>query len=341
MQNTWKPLVALALIALIMVSGFSAVAVLAKEGRSGSGSSGRGETELEIEDGKLLVKPSVVMPTSTGEMYRPYFIGRFSGNGFIESGNDAEPISINVGKDNGRVFPLASAEALNDDAYAKIAKELEISTDEAKATAVVASTSTGVAQAAIAQDVSNKRRGDVWSGVLTIGFGDMQEEFFLIGKEKESSIRFAVIPMGEYPVDLINKLEIKKRTFSRIELWNGELNLKSDSDFKGEWKFTAFSYNQYYGYDYSSGVRAMPLEIATGSKAEVSDYIVEPVMIKKQKVFGFIPSGKQVAVVKIYKGDVMIAERTLAEDEVSEIDNLVLRVVKINGELKVVAETKS
>ena len=64
-------------------------------------------------------------------------------------------------------------------------------------------------------------------------------------------------------------------------------------------------------------------------------------MIKKQKVFGFIPSGKQVAVVKIYKGDVMIAERTLAEDEVSEIDNLVLRVVKINGELKVVAETKS
>ena len=288
-KNTWKPLVALALIALIMVSGFSAVAVLAKEGSSGRGSSGRGETELEIEDGKLLVKPSAAMPVSANEMYRPYFIGRFSGNGFIESGNDAEPISINVGKDNGRVFPLASAEALNDDAYAKIAEELDISTDDAKATAAVATTaSTGVAQAAIAQDVSNKRRDDVWSGVLTIGFGDMQEEFFLIGKEKESSIKFAVIPMGEYPVELINKLEIKKRTFSRIELWNGALNLKSDSDFNGEWKFTAFSYNQYYGYDYGYGVRAMPLEIATGSKAEVSDYIVEPLMIKQQKVFGLI-----------------------------------------------------
>lgn len=334
-QNTWKPLVALALIVLMLASGFSAVAVLAKEGSSGSGSSGRGETELEIEDGKLLVKPSRLSGAlPAGEMYRPYFIGRFSGNGFIESGNDAEPISINVGKDNGRVFPLASTEALTDDAYAKIAEELEITADEAKATAVVASTSadsTGVIQSA-----SSRKRNDVWSGVLTIGFGDMQEDFFIVGREKGSSIKFAVIAIGKYPVE-INELEVEKKTFSRMELWRGVLNLKSESDFNGEWKLTAFSYNQFYGY----GVRAMPLEIATGVKAEVSDYIVEPVKIKKQKVFGFIPAGKQVAVVKIYKGNVLIAEKTLAENEVSEIDNLVLRVVKINGELKVVAETKS
>lgn len=258
----------------------------------------------------------------------------FSGTGFIIDNNDAEPIRINARK-NGRGYPMmeevrgyASGDA---DILQEVAATLNIAQEELEESAVSEETEAGIEKLAIAKrPIKNK---NIWSGTLHVGAGQFQEQFVLIGKENEdgTEIKFAVISMENYPLE-ISELVIDRDVFRSVEIWRGDLDLESTS-YEGDWKLTASSqrYDPWY---------RMPLEIAAGEKAEAGEYEIEPVKVTRKKLFGFIPFGKKVALLKVFKAGKLVGEASVQEGQTAEIDDLALTVADIEGDdVNVVAET--
>ncbi|MBU2497243.1 MAG: hypothetical protein KJ767_04245, partial [Nanoarchaeota archaeon] len=85
----------------------------------------------------------------------------------------------------------------------------------------------------------------------------------------------------------------------------------------------------------------VPLEIQEGEQGQVNDYTIEPIAIKRVRLFGLLPIGKEQAQVKVWKGNELVAERTLKEGETAQIGNLTLKVVKIDDRLQIIAETET
>ena len=262
---------------------------------------------------------------TTGSMY-PWYLRTFSGTGFIIDNEEenAEPIRI-VARKTGTFTITAPEEETRKAVLNQIQEKLGIE-ESAILPASASETESNKTKKQGAKVIKDK---DVWSGTLTIGFGNLQKHYAIVGKEKDNSIEFAVISLHEYPVE-INKLVIEKKIFPRLEIWKGTLELKS-SDYKGEWQLTASSYR--YSYP-------VPLEIAKGEQAKVSDYTIKPVEIKRKiKLFGFLPVGKEHAVVKVWKGKNLIGEKILSAGDTAQIGNLSLKVVKIKDRLQIIAET--
>lgn len=308
--NIGKLLVALVLATLVMTSGlFVAFAQMADK------------TEPVVAR-KVPTVASTDRPVS--DVVRTLSVNQFSGSGFImsEDGKRAEPIRI-VAVRNGGVFPtLTSIRAVDVPVGEPVPEDEDVVTED-----------TFVKRAREKLGTSEFN----WKGTITIGVGNLQERFLLYGVEKSSVIEFAVVPTK--PVltsNAIGELEVKRMVFPSIELWQGELGINSVSNFNGKWKFTAFSHRIAFGK-----IMPVPLEISRGAEVEVGDYVIKAGEIRRQRIlFGFIPIGKEVAIVEIYKDGKLIAEKTLAEGEIVEIDDLILRVVKINGKLKVVPTIK-
>ncbi len=313
-----KLLVALVLTALVMTSTFSAFAL----GATQTPVIAR-QVSTDI-DYKAKIVPFGIVPPP--ERYQTHF----SGSGAIENGDTAEPIRI-VARKGGVALPSIASGIQGDRLLDEVADKLGISEEEIKSAVAV---DTDVGKLTSARPVRIRSDSDIWSGHLTVGIGVLQETYFLVGKEQGSEIEFAVIPIGKYPVE-INELVVEREVFPSIEIWKGYLGLSSESNFVGSWDVTAFS----------SGFVLrrvpVPLEIASGAEAVVDGYTIKTVEIKRQRLFGFIPTGNQQAIVEIYKDGQLVSKQTLTEDQTAVVGDLTLRVVKINGELKVVVETEA
>lgn len=310
--NIGKLLVILVLAAFVITSGI--VLTFADEEPE------QGQILAETIQARIHQPDTDIEETEIAIMPNPKYFQTFTGSGFVidDTQQKAQPIRITVSKN--MAFPIALLDKGGEEIFSQIEGKLAI----AESSISDEETTTGIRTKVIKDE-------DVWSGTLTIGSGNLQEKYFVIGKENNREIDLTVISFGEYPI-VMSELTVKRQIFPVIEIWNGNLDLDS-SIYDGEWQLTAYS-QRYYGYRYP-----VPLEIAQGEQAEISDYKIEPVTITKVKMFGFLPIGKEQAVVKIWKGGNLIAEKTLKEGETAEIGNLTINVVKIDGRLKVIAET--
>lgn len=305
---TLKAFIAVLLTTLVITSVLANISVLAESDTNNSE-----ESLSQSELAETAVKTKVEKLEKVKEVIRERngtisYMKAFSATGFIMNENEsgAEPIRIIASK--GKPFPIAMLKKF---ASENVVEEIRQVLTESE------------------QTIQTTTKPNIWSGILSVGLGEQRRNYALVGKETNNEIEFSVIPLREYPV-VINKMSITRKTFPRIEIWEGSLDLQNSG--KGIWKLTAFSYR--------IARVPVPLEIKKGEPVKVRDYVIKQIATKRARLFGLIPVGKQFAIVKIYRKDKPIAEKKLSENEVAEIGNLTLRVVKINGKLKVIAETK-
>ena len=272
------------------------------------------QVRAQIQEMEVMQGAEIVFTPAIG------LYNTFSGTGYVIDTVNENGQAVRLVVSKNRAFPIAVLDKQGEQVMAQLQTRLGIAQESI----------TEIPDSEVKTNVIKDK--DVWSGTLTIGYGNFQGQYFVIGREQDNEIEFTVIPFDEYPI-IMSELTVEKQIFPALEIWKGTLNLES-SEYEGEWQLTAFSYRPFYN-------QPVPLEIQEGEQGQVNDYTIEPIAIKRVRLFGLLPIGKEQAQVKVWKGNELVAERTLKEGETAQIGNLTLKVVKIDDRLQVIAETET